>query len=299
MSLRSINLNLVPILQALLKEEGVAKAGDQVGLSQPAMSSALARLRMLLDDPLLVRTGRSMQLTPRARRIQEEVDEICTRIERLFQPEAFEMATAHHDFVVAAPDYIAHLLSGHLLAWLPENAPGITLKFIDVSGDLPRHLEDGSVDAAVCGEFGFWPDINFEHVFRDKIVVAVSPDHPLAGRRSVTSCDLRGFPTLNYSREGDFASGIPSLDFPAQLSTSQFVHALLLAARSPVVARAPESLVKLLSDSLPLDIIEISDDKTEFDTGIFWSVITDQAKEYIWLRSLMKESLEIALRSSP
>lgn len=299
MSLRSINLNLIPILQALLKQEGVVKAGDQVGLSQPAMSSALARLRKLLDDPLLVRTGRLMQLTPRAQRMQEDLDEICIRIERLFQPEAFDMATAHHNFVVAAPDYIAHLLSGHLLAWLPENAPGVSLMFVDVSGDLPRHLEDGSVDVAVCGEFGFWPEISFEHVFRDEIVVAVARDHPLAGRGSVTSCDLRGFPTLNYSREEDFASGIPSLDFPAQLSTRQFVHAVLLATRSPVVARAPASLVKLLSDSLPLDTIEISDDETAFDTGIFWNAITDQSKEHMWLRSVMKESLEIALRSSP
>lgn len=298
MSLRSINLNLIPILQALLKEEGVVRAGDQVGLSQPAMSSALARLRKLLDDPLLVRTGRSMQLTPRAQRMQEDLDDICIRIERLFQPETFDMATAHHSFVVAAPDYIAHLLSGHLLAWLPEKAPGVSLMFVDVSSDLPRHLEDRSVDVAVCGEFGFWPEINFEHVFRDEIVVAVARDHPLAGRGSVTSCDLRGFPTLNYSREKDFASGIPSLDFPAQLSTRQFVHAVLLATRSPVVARAPSSLVKLLSDSLPLDTIEILDEETGFDTGIFWNAITDQSKEHIWLRSLMKESLEIALRSS-
>ena len=87
MSIRSINLNLIPILQALLKEESVAKAAIQVNLSQPAMSGALARLRLILDDPLLVRVGRSMRLTPRAERLRRQLDEICGQVEVLFQHE--------------------------------------------------------------------------------------------------------------------------------------------------------------------------------------------------------------------
>ena len=107
MAIRSKNLNLIPILQALLNEASVARAANQIGLSQPAMSGALARLRELLNDPLLVRAGRSMQLTPRALRMRKLLEEVCAQIELLFQPESFDPSTAKINFRVAAPDYIS------------------------------------------------------------------------------------------------------------------------------------------------------------------------------------------------
>ncbi len=94
MAIRTKNLNLIPLLQALLRTGSVAQSAAEIGLSQPAMSGALARLRILLDDPLLVRVGRTMRLTPRAVRMREQLDEICDCIEQFFQPEAFDPSTA-------------------------------------------------------------------------------------------------------------------------------------------------------------------------------------------------------------
>lgn len=296
MAVRSINLNLIPILQALLKEESVVKAATEVGLSQPAMSGALARLREILDDPLLVRAGRSMRLTPRALRMRKQLDQICASIEQLFQPESFDPATAEHSFVIAAPDYIAFLLSSVLLTRLRSEAPGIRLQFIDVPGDLPAWFENSRIDLAVCGNFDFWPDLKFENIFRDRIVVATTKGSPLLKRKRVTSKDLLDFPSLRYDTSfrsaawgKKFLTGISSLDLATQITTSQFIDGVLLAARLPTVARAPASLVERLSEILPLAMVELYGEETGFDTGLFWSPIHDEAVEHKWLRTLIKE----------
>jgi DNA-binding transcriptional LysR family regulator len=298
-SVRSINLNLIPILQALLKEESVARAADQVGLSQPAMSGALARLRELLDDPLLVRVGRSMRLTPRAMRMRKQLDEICGQIEQLFRPEHFDPSTADHGFTVAAPDYLVLLLSGALLTRLREEAPGIRVRFVDVPINLPDWMQDSAIHLAVCGNFNLWPGLRYEHLFRDRVVAAVSKDHPLVARKRVSSADLLEFPSLNYDvsftspqRDASALTGLPSLDWASQVSTPQFTDAVLLAAGSATVARAPASLVTRLGALLPLTAIELSGEETEFNTGMFWAPIHHDAQEHVWLRTVVKECLE-------
>lgn len=302
MSIRSINLNLIPILQALLREESVARAAVQVGLSQPAMSGALARLRLILDDPLMVRVGRSMRLTPRAQRMRRQLDQICGQIELLFEPEHFDPATARRRFVVAAPDYIVFLLSGPLLSRLREEAPAIRIRFVDVPFDLHRWIDDGKIDLGVCGNFDYWPELQFEHLFWDRIVAAVSKDHPLRLRERVTSADLLEFSGLNSDTSGvpsetpetRFATGIPSLDWAAQISTSSFMDAALLAAGSTAVARTPASLVEGLAKMLPLAGVELSGEETQFATGMFWAAIQDEAQEQKWLRSVVRQCLASA-----
>jgi DNA-binding transcriptional LysR family regulator len=297
-SVRSINLNLIPILQALLREESVARGAEQVGLSQPAMSGALARLRDVMGDPLLVRVGRTMRLTPRAERMRKQLDQICADIERLFQPESFDAATAELSFIVAAPDYLVFLLSEALLPRLREQAPGIRIRFVDVPADLPNWLEETTIDLAVCGSFGFWPDLKYEQLFRDRVVAAVADNHPLLALEQVSSADLTAFPSLNYDtrftsskREKKLLTGLPSLDWAPQITTSQFIDAVLLAAGSPTVARAPASIVVRLSQLLPLATIELSDEETEFDTGMFWAPVLQDTQEHVWLRGLVKDCL--------
>jgi DNA-binding transcriptional LysR family regulator len=298
-AIRTKNLNLIPLLQMLLKEVSVAKAANQIGLSQPAMSGALARLRVLLDDPLLVRVGRTMRLTPRALRMRKQLDEVCAQIELFFQPERFDPATAEDSFVIAAPDYNALLLSGALGTRLRTEAPGIRLRFVDVPYDLPNWLEDSTIDLAVCGDFKLWPELRHEHLFWNRIVAAVAKDHPLLKRSRVTLNDLREFPTLDYdtssfsaaARGTKVITGIPSLDWTSQITTGQFTDGVLLAVHSQVVARAPATLVERLSELLPIVAIELSGDEPGVDETMFWTAIHDEAQEHVWLRTLVKECL--------
>jgi len=300
MAIRNKNLNLIPILQALLKEESVVRAADSVGLSQPAMSGALARLRSLLGDPLLVRTGRTMRLTPKAQEMRMHLDVLCSQIDVLFQPDSFDPGLAQMSFRIASPDYLAFRLTRVLMPLLAEQAPGIHIQFVDVPGDLPTWMEASNIDLAVCGEFGFWPELRREFLFRERYVATVSLDHPLAGKSQVNSDELLAYPSPSLvfdpglsqsAHDRHWITGLRSLDFTSQVtSMSQFI-AVLLAVEAPNVARAPASLVELLAAKLPLKLLEISDEDASFDTCVFWTVLTDQSIAHKWLRKTIHECL--------
>src|SRR5438309_10243458 len=113
--LEGIDLNLLPQLAALLEERHVTRAAERSALSQPAMSRTLARLRQLLDDQLLVRTGSGYVLTPRAERIRLQLAGLMPQLETLFVAEAFDPATAEVHYRIAATDY-ALLLFLHQVA---------------------------------------------------------------------------------------------------------------------------------------------------------------------------------------
>jgi len=306
MAIRTKNLNLIPLLQALLRTASVAQSAAEIGLSQPAMSGALARLRILLDDPLLVRVGRTMRLTPRAIRMRDQLDGICESIEQFFQPEAFDPSTAKNKFVIAAPDYNALLLSAELVTRLRVEAPHIRLRFVDVPYDLPKWLEDSSIDLAVCGDFHLWPDLKHEHLFWNRIVAAVARDHPLLKRKSVKIEDLQEYPSIHYDTsfsasggETGPVTGIPSLDWTSQISTSQFTDGVIIAVNSQVVARAPATLVERLSEFLPLATIEISGEETGVDETMFWARIHDEAQEHVWLRKLVRDCFAALTQETP
>lgn len=304
MAIRNKNLNLIPILQSLLQEESVVKAAEQVGLSQPAMSSALGRLRDLLDDPLLVRVGRSMRLTPRAQHLRSHIDELCAQIDALFQPESFDPQTAQLSFRIAATDYLAFLISQYLLPRIAAEAPGVRIQFVDVPGDAPNWMAEGTIDLAVCGQFGYWPDLHNEFLFRERYVAAVARSHPLADRGTVTSDDLAPYPSpgvifdpeLSHGpRDKHWITGLRSLDVTPQVTTMGQFASVLLALQTPFVARAPASLIQHLQGDLPLRLLELSGEVSEFDTCMFWTKITDQANEHIWLRALIRSCLEQAV----
>ncbi|MCV6620085.1 LysR family transcriptional regulator, partial [Streptococcus suis] len=103
----NFDLNLLRVLDALLRERNVSRAAERLSLSQPAVSNALARLRELLDDPLLVRAGRAMQPTPRALSLEAPIRHALQQIEHsLIAGEAFDPARSHQRFRIAVTDYV-------------------------------------------------------------------------------------------------------------------------------------------------------------------------------------------------
>src|SRR5213075_1696797 len=110
MNLSSIDLNLLVALDALLAEAHVGRAARKIGLSQPAASHALKRLRELLSDPLLLRVGPSMELTPRASGLRDSVSDALQRVQALLVADPFEPGRSSRRFAVMMQDHIAHLV---------------------------------------------------------------------------------------------------------------------------------------------------------------------------------------------
>ncbi|WP_197685182.1 LysR family transcriptional regulator [Herminiimonas arsenitoxidans] len=148
-TLRRIDLNLLVILDALLAERHVTRAAERLHLSQPAVSHALARLRELLDDPLLERVGSVLVPTPRALDLVEPLAEALAKVEALLTPDVFEPAVARRSFRLAMSDYGAALLLPNLVRDLRREAPGIDLVITQGSRDaVLDQLLNGEIDLA-------------------------------------------------------------------------------------------------------------------------------------------------------
>jgi DNA-binding transcriptional LysR family regulator len=150
--LRRIDLNLLVILDALLNEQHVTRAAERLHLSQPAVSHALARLRDLLDDPLLVRAGASLVPTPRALELTAPLAEALAQVQSLLAPNTFDPATAKRTFRLAMSDYGAAIVLPGLIRTLRREAPGIDLQISHGSREgMLDGVLNGDIDVAAGG----------------------------------------------------------------------------------------------------------------------------------------------------
>ncbi|WP_285356804.1 LysR family transcriptional regulator [Pseudomonas sp. lyk4-R2A-10] len=147
--LRRIDLNLLVILDALLTEQHVTRAAERLHLSQPAVSHALARLRDLLDDPLLVRAGSGLVPTARALELAAPLAETLAQVQSLLAPNTFDPTSARRTFRLAMSDYGAALILPGLIRTLRAEAPGIDLQISHASREgMVEGLLNGDIDLA-------------------------------------------------------------------------------------------------------------------------------------------------------
>ncbi|MUF06824.1 LysR family transcriptional regulator [Pseudomonas sp. CCM 7893] len=157
--LRRIDLNLLVVLDALLSEQHVTRAAERLHLSQPAVSHALARLRDLLGDPLLVRQGGTLAPTPRALELAAPLADALAQVQALLAPNRFDPASAKRTFRLAMSDYGAALLLPGLVRTLRREAPGIDLLIIPASREgMVEGVLNGDIDLAA----GVFPDLPAE-----------------------------------------------------------------------------------------------------------------------------------------
>jgi DNA-binding transcriptional LysR family regulator len=145
--IRAINLNLLPALDALLAETSVSAAAARTGVSQSAMSHSLARLRELLDDPLLVSAGRQMVPTARAQALAGPLRAALEQLRGALAAGApFDPATAERQLAIAAFDYFEMIAVPELVAFLGRRAPNMTLRIERLSPAVTRRLVAGELD---------------------------------------------------------------------------------------------------------------------------------------------------------
>ena len=177
MRLSQLDLNLLLALRALLVEKNVTRAGIAVGLSQPAMSAALSRLRDLFADELLLRIGRGYKLTPRAERLLGQVEEVLSRVEQMISAETFDPARDARAFTIVTADYATLLLLEPLLERVEPLAPAVSFWFVPPSEDMMEGVQSGKIDL-VLAPFDSVPQLESEVLIRDRWVCALAADHP-------------------------------------------------------------------------------------------------------------------------
>jgi len=178
--LSSVNLNLLVALDALLEEQSVTQAAARAGVSQSAMSQSLSQLRDLLEDQVLVRSGRNMVLTPRAAAMGAELHTVLGDLNRVLRGRPqFDPATLSRRLVISAAPDLAWLIAADLYNRLQDIAPGVHIVF-DANGDPVNRLRAGTVDFVVGFELGGISGIRSHELTTASFRAVLRAGHPLA-----------------------------------------------------------------------------------------------------------------------
>jgi DNA-binding transcriptional LysR family regulator len=200
--MKNLDLNLLVVFDAVMRERNVLRAGQAIGLSASAVSHALSRLRALLNDELFVRTAAGMVPTARATDMAPLVRDALVSAERAIGPAAFDPETSTRQFCIAATDYMTAVLVPHFLRILTAQAPHAGVTILPATRiDLTAQIDVGRVDVAL-GAFSDIPHrLRAQLLFDERDVVVVAPDHPLAGR-PVTVEQLSALPLFVVAAGG-------------------------------------------------------------------------------------------------
>ncbi|SDH02942.1 DNA-binding transcriptional regulator, LysR family [Pseudomonas benzenivorans] len=263
MNISTFDLNLLRVLDALLREQNVSRAAERLALSQPAVSNALNRLRELLDDPLLVRVGRSMQPTPRAQALAAPIRAALQQIEQsLTAGEAFDPASSRQRFRIAVTDYVELICMPRLVELLSRQAPGIRLEIQHLSPSLPAEaLDKGELDL-VLGRFEKVPArFSRRHWMSETLQLALRQGHPLVhdGLDLATFLGLRHLWVHGGQTRGmvDQWLGEQGLSRQILYTTPNYLQAAHIVAGSELAAVLPTQLARHFAALLPLQLFDL------------------------------------------
>ena len=298
LELANFNLNLLVALDGLLTHRSVTAAARRARVTPSAMSHSLSELRSLLGDPLLLRSGRAMVLTPRAEALVGPLHKLLADAERLLGGSAtFEPATAARRFVVAAPDFLATLLLPPLLAAAAREAPGVTLEIVPSSRRGNAWLlEAGDLDLALGAIVDEAPGIRRMDLCTEGFVCAARKGHPrIDGALSLE--DYVETPHILITLGDDrgptwIDQALAKLGRQRRVAARvrYFMSAPLVVARSDLLLTGPSMLIRYFAELVPLQVLAPPIPLPTYPEEAYWHERFDGDPAHTWLRSLVQRT---------
>ncbi|MGB1560981.1 MAG: LysR family transcriptional regulator [Sinimarinibacterium flocculans] len=297
MDLNKVDLNLLLVFNQLVIERRVSRVAESLGVSQPAVSNALNRLRKLLNDDLFLRTSHGMEPTPRALQLAEPIAYAIDTIKSaLSQESVFEPATSTRSFTIAATDIGEIYFLPPLLNRLAEMAPGVTLSTIRHNpANLKDDMESGRADFAI----GLLPQLQGsffrQRLFRQRFVCVFRNQHPLAKRKIVSKEDFysakHAVVVLHGTGHGEIDKLIDrkGAERRIQLSVPHFVAMGHILQETDLIATLPERLAKRLEGPFKLTCVPHPVKLPDHSIDLFWHAKLHRDPANQWLRRLMFE----------
>lgn len=288
--MESSDLAVLATLDALLAESSVTGAARRLGLSTPAVSHALAKLRERFDDPLLVRAGRAMVLTTRAEALRPRVVDAMASVARVFEPpEQFDPARLQRTFTVSMTDYVLAVFGPRLDATLAESAPGVDLRAVPNAPDDAERLRTGASDLAIGIYGSLPPELKLRPVITDRLVCVVRRDHPKVKRR-LTLDQFVALPHVQIAPRGrpggyvDDMLAARGLERRVTRAVPYFRTGLEMVSRSNRLLTISERIVKLLAADLDLRVLEPPLPLEPFALSMVWHPRLDDDPAHRWFR---------------
>jgi DNA-binding transcriptional LysR family regulator len=292
MNLNSLDLNLLVALDALLREANVSRAAMRIGLSQPATSHALQRLRDLVKDPLLVRAGTRMELTPRALSLRAPLAQALEQVRGLFVPDAFDAARSERQFRLMMPDLAVELLMPPLMEKITQVAPNVRIDVVPWRGPAIFTAEFARTIDLVISIGDAFNGFHCQLLYTDSDALAVRRGHPAGAKLKKREAFLqaRHVAVVIRGQSEDLIDRWlrpKGIERKIALVVPGYIEALHVAARTDLIAFVPRRLIAALSTQLSLKTVT-----PPFDPGIdeqymFHPTWAQMDPGSIWLRRIM------------
>ncbi len=305
--LNRVDLNLLVYLDALLRERNVTQAAHSLGLSQPAMSNGLKRLREVFNDPLLIRTSDGMTPTAKAEELEPQLREILTGVDRALQPtDEFIPARENRVVRLMASDYAESTLLPAVLHELREQAPGVTLDIMNPSDVSFLDVERGKVDL-VINRFDQMPQ-SFHQItlWQDSFSCLLSPDNPILENFTLDSYLAAdhiwvsktgmgvgvGVNPDDVQRLGWVDSTLASLGKKRRIRvfTRHYQAAMTLAEQNDLIVTLPTRATHLKRDNPRVVVRDVPFDMPAMELKMAWSPLLQHNPGHRWIRQLITQT---------
>ena len=291
--LRSIDLNLLTALGALLQHRGVSRAARDVGLSQPAMSRALDRLRHLFGDELLVRTGAGMALTARALALAPRIAALLGEIRDVVSEPEFDPRLERRTIRIAAADSQTTLLFPGVMARLLIQAPQVDLQAVPYTRDIVRRVQAGEIDMTFSlANFPLSPGARSMPLMEDRMALVMRRGNPAAASNRLSLADYAALTHVTVSifgdgqTETDTALAAAGLDRRIACTTPHFIGALMAVAATDMVTMLSRAFSRQYAGLLDLTLLEPPLANIALPVTLVWGAARDNDRLLAWLRQV-------------
>jgi DNA-binding transcriptional LysR family regulator len=299
--MNNIDIKLLRAFMVLMAERNVSRSAARLGMSQPATSHALARLRALFDDPLLLRSRAGMIPTTRAAALETSVRVLLENYENLVSPAAdFDPASSHRTFVLTAPEHAEHLLMPRLLRHIRAQAPGVR---VDVRPPDPERayemLESGQVDLRIAWLLRPMLSLRSLQLFQDRMVYVADVGHPsLKGALSLAQfLTLPHIRTFGASRNTTNRVIDDALDrlgkkLAVTFQLQNFMTVPSVLAGTDIIAPMAHALALRFAQIYPLQVLEPPIKLPRIRYAAYWHERNQNDAGHRWLRNAVVQAAQ-------
>ncbi|TXI45167.1 LysR family transcriptional regulator [Methylophilus sp.] len=290
------DLNLLRVFIALMEERSVTRAADRLGITQPALSNALNRLRESLQDPLFIRERYGMQPTQKAEALAPVIMGAIGQLDEIvLEQQAFDPTHANLLFTIAPNSYVEYVLIPAVVAKLRLLAPGIKLRIIPYGNDLAETGVSAGSTALVMGRFVDPPDnLIVQHLMDDRLACVVRADHPTIGDE-ISKAQYEQLKHVNVLPPGRMRAGLfqaldrQGLKREVAVSVTHFLSVPEVIAVTDYCTTLPIQICRRLANDARLKILPTPVDLGTFPVDMAWHVRYRHDPAHRWLRALIEE----------
>ncbi|MGH8491545.1 MAG: LysR substrate-binding domain-containing protein [Moraxellaceae bacterium] len=296
LNFRSVDLNLLPVFAAVVEEGQLSRAAERLGMSQPAVSAALQRLRLTVGDALFVRSRSGLSPTPRARELYRQVNQGLELLGAALDPaRAFDPARSDRLFRVLAVDYFETVMLGRLLGKLRQQSQTLSVEVLPPLDGWLQQLLNANADFALDTEIPEDSRITGVQVSDEKLVVVARRAHPtLRGKISLQDY-LEAEHVVLPLRERrilplDRILGQPGWRRRVGAHVSQFGNLLTVASQTDLIATVPLRMAQAQAAALKLQLLDFPVATPAVALYLMWPKALEDDPAHRWFRELLQES---------